>query len=485
MVSNKHLAVVAAVAGFAFASPAPQQLDFAALETAPAVASGPSALDEDGIQSATLFTSFTLTAATTAPATTSVATTPAAQRRDLTERDCASPSAIETSAYTPYYPALATSYTTDPALTATTTAGQACPTTPEDGTYCGFINPEDPCAPQPDGYGPVPTSDTDSDFLAFSSLHSLAQAAPTKIPSTECTEYTQVFKDLDGSVSAQSYMGLYTLDSYDPALCAAKCDAAELCTSFNIYAERDPSLNPSANDSTAATVWGYWCPNPPSMTSFKCTLWGSNIDASVATNMGQYREQFHVVITASNGYDKTDVTIPPEVTQNITTSAVPSTTSSSSSSSSSSSTSTSTTPATTTAKSSTLTTKTSTTSTSTKALTTSTAKPGHPWSKPTNCNGKAINASKYFLGARFFPGPFNPQVCSDYALAQNALNKAKGVTQQCQMFNAYYLNKNGVPYGTYCGLYNSRLDTSFATYKGGKAGRDAYECRHSWTYSLL
>lgn len=102
MVSNKHLAVVAAVAGFAFASPAPQQLDFAALETAPAVASGPSALDEDGIQSATLFTSFTLTAATTAPATTSVATTPAAQRRDLTERDCASPSAIETSAYTPY-----------------------------------------------------------------------------------------------------------------------------------------------------------------------------------------------------------------------------------------------------------------------------------------------------------------------------------------------------------------------------------------------
>ncbi|RMY03381.1 hypothetical protein D0867_10711 [Hortaea werneckii] len=455
MVSNKHLAAAAAVVSIAFASPAPQQLDFAALETAPAVASGPSALDEDGIQSATLFTSFTLTAATTAPATTSVAATPAPQRRDLNERDCAAPSAIVTSAYSPYYPALATSYTTDPALTGTTTAGQACPTTPEDGTYCGFINPEDPCAPQ-------------------------RTAAPTKIPSTECTEYTQVFKDLDGSVSAQSYMGLYTLDSYDPALCAAKCDAAELCTSFNIYAERDPSLNPSANDSTAYTVWGYWCPNPPSMTSFKCTLWGSNIDASVATNMGQYREQFHVVITASNGYDKTDVTVPPEVTQNITTPAVPSTTSSSSSSS----TSTSTSQPTTTAKSSTLTTKTSTTSTSTKAPT-STAKPGHPWSKPTNCNGKAINASKYWLGSRFFPGPFNPQVCSDYALAQNALNKAKGVNQQCQMFNAYYLHKNGVPYGTYCGLYNSRLDTSFATYKGGKAGKDSYDCKNSWTYSLL
>lgn len=102
MVSTKHLTAVAAVGSIAFASPAPQQLDFAALETAPAVASGPSALDDDGIQSATLFTSFTLTAATTAPATTSVATTPAPQRRDLTERDCASPSAIDTSAYTPY-----------------------------------------------------------------------------------------------------------------------------------------------------------------------------------------------------------------------------------------------------------------------------------------------------------------------------------------------------------------------------------------------
>lgn len=102
MVSNKHLAAAAAVVSIAFASPAPQQLDFAALETAPAVASGPSALDEDGIQSATLFTSFTLTAATTAPATTSVAVTPAPQRRDLNERDCAAPKAIDTSAYTPY-----------------------------------------------------------------------------------------------------------------------------------------------------------------------------------------------------------------------------------------------------------------------------------------------------------------------------------------------------------------------------------------------
>lgn len=57
-------------------------------------------------------------------------------------------------AYTPYYPAITTGYTTNPALTGTTTSGQPCPTQAEEGTYCGFINPLDPCAPQPDGYGP-------------------------------------------------------------------------------------------------------------------------------------------------------------------------------------------------------------------------------------------------------------------------------------------------------------------------------------------
>ena len=53
---------------------------------------------------------------------------------------------LTTSGYTPYYPALATGYTTDPAsaATSTTTANQPCVTQPEAGTYCGFINPLDP-----------------------------------------------------------------------------------------------------------------------------------------------------------------------------------------------------------------------------------------------------------------------------------------------------------------------------------------------------
>ena len=36
--------------------------------------------------------------------------------------------------------------------TATTSSSTSFPTTLEAGTCCGFINPEDPCAPQPDGW---------------------------------------------------------------------------------------------------------------------------------------------------------------------------------------------------------------------------------------------------------------------------------------------------------------------------------------------
>ncbi|KAF7197323.1 hypothetical protein HII31_01374 [Pseudocercospora fuligena] len=448
----KHSAAFAAIIAAVVASPAPQNLDFAALDAAPTVASGPSIIpDVDGVETASLLSSVTITGVATA------ATTGVAKRDD---------------AYTPYYPALATGYTTDPALTKTATAPGACATQPEAGTYCGFINPLDPCAPQPDGFGPVPTPDTASAFLVYPPFHSSAKAAPTKVPSTSNTQYTQVFKDLNAAVAGNSYLALFTLKTYDVSTCAAKCDSWNLCTAFNIFFERDPSLNPTNNDSTYdpgyPTVWGQNCPNPPSMTSIKCTLWGSNIDASMATNSGQKREEFEIVITGSDGYDKTNVVAPPDC----------------SAPSGPSSTSTSTT---TTSKTTTTTSKTSTsTSTSTKTSgPTSPAKPPtYPWGKPKNCGGRAINAPRQHMGSRFIPGPFNPQVCSDYAILQNQANQRAG-KQQCKMFNAYYLHKNGVPYGTYCSIFSNSLDNSWATANKVQWSRgDKYECKQSWTYSL-
>ena len=58
-----------------------------------------------------------------------------------------------------------------------------------------------------------------------------------------------------------------------------------------MYIERDPSLDPNTDD----------CPNPPSTTNYKCTLWGAPVVAEEATNKGQWRASFEVAITGSNG----------------------------------------------------------------------------------------------------------------------------------------------------------------------------------------
>jgi hypothetical protein len=77
----------------------------------------------------------------------------------------------------------------------------------------------------------------------------MASAAPTVVSVSAISSaasnppmiYQQTFKDLGASSSANSYLGLYTLQSYDVAKCAAICDKVALCTAFNIYIERDPS----------------------------------------------------------------------------------------------------------------------------------------------------------------------------------------------------------------------------------------------------
>lgn len=254
-------------------------------------------------------------------------------------------------------------------------------------------------------------------------LHASASAAPSVIPSTDDSDlqYNQVFLDLNASSSATSYLGLHVLDTYNWTACAAFCDCTDLCTSFNLYAERDPSLNPCRNDSSAATVWGYYCPNPPSMTVWKCTLWGSVIAASTTTNHGGWREDFNVVVTASNGWTLGNASIPD-------------------------------TPA--------------------------------GWSAPVDCYSEGIDAQSYSLGTQFFAGPFNPDVCNDYANQQQAANVQAGASQSVEMYNAYYLYKNGQPLGTQCNLYSAQLDPKvYATYSGDTVNGDVYTVYESWVFN--
>merc|ERR1712111_225744 len=98
----------------------------------------PTGSTTSSVASATSTTKATSKATTTSqPTTSSKATSQATttskptSTAPVTTAPTATPKVCTNTPYTPYYPALATGYTTDPALTATTTAGQACPTTPE------------------------------------------------------------------------------------------------------------------------------------------------------------------------------------------------------------------------------------------------------------------------------------------------------------------------------------------------------------------
>jgi hypothetical protein len=83
------------------------------------------------------------------------------------------------------------------------------------------------------------------------------------------------------------------LDSYDTVKCQEYCDTAPSCYAFNVFFERDASVIP-----------GDGCSDPPSTVNIKCSLWGSPVSSDTATNVGQYQDQFHVVIAGSNGYNK-------------------------------------------------------------------------------------------------------------------------------------------------------------------------------------
>lgn len=88
----------------------------------------------------------------------------------------------------------------------------------------------DPCGVQPDGFGPRPETDSVEAFLAYQPFADAANAAAANPPSG----YTTVFKNLQGSVSANTYLGLTTLTKYDAALCQQLCDSKDLCTGFNV-----------------------------------------------------------------------------------------------------------------------------------------------------------------------------------------------------------------------------------------------------------
>lgn len=272
---------------------------------------------------------------------------------------------------------------------------------------------------RPDGYGPHVVPDTVEAFEAYPEFKTQALAATAP-------GYVSTFTNYNASVSANTYLGLTTLQTYDAPGCAKLCDNKDLCTGFNIFVERDPALNPSEN-----------CTQPASITNYKCTLWGSGVNLESATNYGQYRGQFQVVIAGSDGFEKTNTTTPP-------------------------------------------------------------TQPG--WQPPKQCgsNGsKAHNHPSTCIGQGFFPGPYDPTICAAYANAQNAINKNSPFwvkwfqlftgtynPYKCNFFNSYMLKKNGHHMGTYCSLFAQQYDGGYATYQPGYQGADYWSIESSFSFSI-
>lgn len=193
--------------------------------------------------------------------------------------------AVAAAAPTLTYPAPPVVYQTAPSaplVTATTLAAPATAT----ARAQRMKRDSNICYPQPKGIAYKSSPDTAEAFLADN--YYSQQASSAKNP----MGFKSVFSNTKASPNAPGYLGFTLLDTYDVQTCADKCNAISGCTSFNIYFERDPSVDP--NDPS--------CSNPPSVTNIKCVWWSSKISPDVNVNDGQYRNDFRVVIAGSNGY---------------------------------------------------------------------------------------------------------------------------------------------------------------------------------------
>lgn len=276
-----------------------------------------------------------------------------------------------------------------------------------------------PCAPQPDGFGPRVSPDTDSQFLRDATLNQMSLSAKSTPP----TGYTTSFSGLTGSVSLSTYMGLYTLNKYDPALCASYCDQATGCLGINLYFERDPSVNPADA-----------CPNPASMTNIKCTLWGSQVTAASANNEGQWRgpgdaqgQAFHVVIAGSNGYSKPT---PPPTQPGYNPPA---------------------------------------------------ALPGACDATYNGANGKSV-----FIKSQFFRQQFDAGVCATLCSATTKDNKKNSngkPFQACNFFNAFIVSVDDKADGIYCSMYTEVIPSKYATARSVSDKGKQYSVSYSYGFA--
>ncbi|PSK60141.1 hypothetical protein B9Z65_1039 [Elsinoe australis] len=268
------------------------------------------------------------------------------------------------------------------------------------------------CLPQPTGYGYVSNPDTAAQFLADPVFSSQAAAAP--VPAG----YTKIFENLNASSQAYGYLGYSTLKSYDTATCGAKCTKIKGCMAFNLYFERDPSVNPDSND----------CANPASVTQIKCVFWGGPVTKWNALNKGQFRRQFQVVIAGSNGYVNNSISLQAGYDPPIDLGAA--------------------------------------------AID----------APPDCSSHDTFLGSKLFTSGPFDANLCLTACSAQtvYNAANPPSDGTKPLT--CQFFTTYLLYKNNLPVGQYCSLYSKSWPLQYATNKGMTYGKDVYTIGSSYAF---
>ncbi|KAF2225200.1 hypothetical protein BDZ85DRAFT_259807 [Elsinoe ampelina] len=269
------------------------------------------------------------------------------------------------------------------------------------------------CATQQVLYNYTPTPNTPNGFLVDTTVANQATSALAP------AGYTTNFTGQLGSMFSSNYLGYYQLSSYTPSACAAICDSVSACRSFNLYFERDPILNPAPVQ----------CPNPTAAVSVRCALWGSQITVSQARNIGEWRTDFMVVISGSNGYWKNT---PPAAISGYT----------------------------------------------------------GPNALAGLVNVNTLNGKNVVAGTGYYPGAYDPSQCSTLCASLTSANKlaaqAAGNTTYaaCNYVNSAILSVSGVAQGTYCALYTTADVASYATLYTSRYNGVNYDISYSYGYAL-
>lgn len=153
------------------------------------------------------------------------------------------------------------------------------------------------------GNGPHVSPDTDSAFLSNAAFSAAATAAAVKPPAR--FSVVPHWIDLTGSNGDNSGYLTYVssqLSSYNPDQCAQLCDDMTNCVSFVLYYERDPEL---VWPTTHAPI-DPQCPataTSASVTLIKCAFYSVPLYSGNATNVGQYQDDFHLVVAGSTAFN--------------------------------------------------------------------------------------------------------------------------------------------------------------------------------------